>query len=177
MGFIGLDIDRNLASVDVSSCSLLLGGQVVDPFLKGNTLDRRVDTHSVLINTMQYELNMTEGRSRLSVRVYDPVTKALALDLLKEVVRESTKHDVSNLLIDARGVPSTKTTVEDYDIAYYRLEELGFKPHVKSAIVVDPDDQTHDFFETCTMNAGYNWRIFSDPDLANQWLDSASPVP
>lgn len=129
------------------------------------------------MDAKQYELNVTEGRPWIYARVYDPVTKALVLDLLKEIVRESAKSGVSGLLIDVRGAPSLKTTVEDYDIAYYRLQELGFKPHLKSAIVVDPEDKTHDFFETCTMNAGYNLRIFSDPDLAGQWLDSEPPAP
>jgi hypothetical protein len=125
---------------------------------------------------MQYKLNMMEGRPWIYVRVYDPMTKALALDVLKDAARQAAKQGVCNLLIDARGTPSVKTTVEDYDIAYYRLQELGFTRDSKSAILVDPDDKTHDFFETCTMNAGYNWRIFSDADLASQWLDSAEPA-
>jgi len=117
-----------------------------------------------------YELNVAEGQPWIYVRIYDPVTKTLALGLSQDAIRELVKQDLCGFLIDVRGTSNLKTTVEDYDIAYYRLQELGFKPHFKSAMVVDPEDRSHDFLETCTVNAGYNWRIFSDANLAGQWL-------
>ena len=125
---------------------------------------------------MQYEINRNDGQSWVHARVYEPVTKALALDLLKDAAGQARKHGVGNLLIDARGAPSLKTTVEDYNIANYHLQELGFKRSSKSAIVVDPEDKTHHFFETCTANAGYEWRIFSDANLAAQWINTVQPV-
>ena len=73
--------------------------------------------------------------------------------------------------------PPTVVSAEHQQKIRHALKELGFKPHSRSAIVVDPEDKTHDFFETCTMNAGYNWRVFSDADLASQWLDSVQPAP
>ena len=126
---------------------------------------------------MQYEISITDGQTWIYARAYDPFTKALVLDLLKNALGQATKHGVCNLLIDARGAPSMKTTVEDYDIAYRRLHQLGFKRHSKFAIVVDPEDRSHHFLETCTTNAGYNWRIFTDADRATQWLDSVQPEP
>ena len=126
---------------------------------------------------VSYELNVTEGRTWIHARVCAPVTKALFLDCLKAAVERAAKCGMGNFLIDARSAPSIKTTVEDFDIANYRLQELGFERSSKSAIVVDPEDKTHDFFETCTMNAGYNWRIFSTVDLATQWLDLMSLTP
>ena len=131
---------------------------------------------SVRESIMQYEVSVTEGQTWIYARVYDPITKTLALDLLQDVARRATKHGIDNLLIDARGAPSMKSSIEDYNIINYRLEELGFKRWSKSAIVVDPEDKTHHFFETCTKNAGYNWRVFSDADHATQWLDSVQPV-
>ena len=86
---------------------------------------------------MRYEVNVTEGQTWVYVRVHDPVTKALALDLLNDAVRLATKRRVGNLLIDARGAPSTKTSVEDYDIAYHCLQQLGFKRCSRTALIVD----------------------------------------
>ena len=129
-------------------------------------------TKTAFMNTISYELNVMEDRSWMYVRVYDPVTRVLALDLLKDAVEQAKKHGAYNFLIDARGVPSMKSTIEDYDIVNYRLPELGFERRSKGAVIVDPDDRSHDFFETCTINAGYNWRIFTDADLASQWLSA-----
>ena len=150
-----------------------MGGQAVNPF--SGELVERMATDSVVMGIKSYEFDIVEGQSWINVRIYDPLTKKLVLDLLEEAVRVSTKHKRCGLLMDVRGAPSLKTTVEDYDIAYYRLQELGYKQCLKSAIVVDPEDNSHDFLETCVMNAGYNWRIFSDADLADLWLRSASP--
>jgi hypothetical protein len=172
MGFIGLDVEHDLASKGVFFCSWLLGGQAVKPNYRDKMLKTKVkDEKSFRMDIMPYEINMTEGQAWLHVRVHEPITKALALDLLKDTVEQATKHGVSNLLIDVRSAPSVKTTIDDFDIANYRLQELAFERSFKFAIVVDPEDKTHDFFETCTMNAGYNCRLFSDTDCAAQWLD------
>lgn len=149
------------------------GARSLIPFFEGNSVDKKVKKKQILIDNVQYKFSMTEGQPWIYVRVCGPVTKALVLDVLKEAAGQAAKQGVCNLLIDARGAPGVKTTVEDYNIAYYRLKELGFRRDFKSAILVDPDDTTHHFFETCAYNAGYNWRIFSDEDLASQWLDSA----
>ncbi|MBN2313209.1 MAG: hypothetical protein JXM79_04725 [Sedimentisphaerales bacterium] len=125
----------------------------------------------VLMNSMSYELNVTEDQPWIYARVYDPVTKTLLLDLLADALRRARELGVSRYLIDARGVPSMKTTIEDYDIVNYRLKELGFERRSKAAMIVDPEDKTHNFFEICSMNAGYNWQIFTDADLASQWLN------
>jgi hypothetical protein len=122
------------------------------------------------MNTMSYEFNVAEDQPWIYVRIYDYVTKTLFLDLLKDAIDQAKKHGVSNYLIDSRGMPSMKSTIEDYDIVNYRLKELGFERRSRTAMIVDPEDKTHDFFETCTMNAGYIWRIFTDADLASQWL-------
>lgn len=124
----------------------------------------------VLMNTLSYELDVPEDQSWVYARVYDSMTKALFLGLLKDALERARERRVFNFLIDARGVPSKKTTIDDYDIVNYRLKELGYDRLSKTAIIVDPGDSTHDFFETCTMNAGYIWRIFTDEDLAREWL-------
>ena len=96
-------------------------------------MERKV-TNSERMGDKPSELNVAEGQPWINVRIFNPVTKALALDFLEEVVRELAKQDLCSLLIDVRGTPNLKTTVEDYDIAYYRLRELGFEQRLKSAI-------------------------------------------
>jgi hypothetical protein len=134
-------------------------------------LDRKGISKPVLMNTTSYELKFTEDQPWIYARIYDPMTKTLFLALLKNAVVQAREHGVFKYLIDARGMPSIKTTIEDYDIVNYRVQELGFERRSKAAMIVDPEDKIHGFFETCAMNAGYIWRIFTDADLANQWLN------
>jgi len=139
-------------------------------------LDKKVDIERPARRAVvPYEVNVTEGQNWVYARVHEPVTKTLALDLLNDAARLAAEHGVSHLLIDARGAPSTKSTVEDYDIAYRRVPQLGFERGSRTAIIVDEADESHHFFETCMMNAGHNWRVFSDADRARRWVASEQP--
>jgi hypothetical protein len=42
---------------------------------------------------------------------------------------------------------------------------------VRPAILVDPHDNSHDFVDTFTQNAGYGVRVFDDEAAAIVWIE------
>ena len=51
------------------------------------------------------------------------------------------------------------------------MGDLNFARSAHVAILVSPDDRSHDFIETVNRNAGYNVRVFRDADAAISWLE------
>ena len=54
------------------------------------------------------------------------------------------------------------------------MKRLDLQRDVRSAILVDSGDHSHDFVETVTQNAGYVVRVFDDEAAAIAWLEEFS---
>jgi hypothetical protein len=77
-------------------------------------------------------------------------------------------------LSDYRDATFELSTLEIYDIPYvlsYIVTSEGLRPsQFKRAIVVVKSFHDYHFFETVTLNAGQNIRLFPDTEEAKKWL-------
>lgn len=71
-----------------------------------------------------------------------------------------------------RGTPNTQSVVLNYDFAYKDLEDMHVDRGTKSAVLVSPGDDSHDFVMIAIRNAGFNGRKFTDEAAAIAWLES-----
>lgn len=103
------------------------------------------------------------------------VTGLITFDILREFASElnsiSRATGVKRLLHDVRYATNVINISQNYKYAYEDMDGLELQRDVRSAILTDPADRTHDFVETVSQNAGYNVRIFHDEDAAISWLN------
>jgi hypothetical protein len=99
-----------------------------------------------------------------------PVSQASALEFITAAARKAQAHGLDCFLFDLRSAPSTKEPSHDYNIAYNHLCKLGFSPTSRVAMLVDPEDTSHQFFEVTAQNAGHPWRLFHREKDAAKWL-------
>jgi len=80
-------------------------------------------------------------------------------------------HGLKKYLADFANAVNTDTAENTYDFAYINVQQS--KIIDKSAIVailVAPDDHSHDFAETVCRNIGYNVTLFRDRKKAIEYL-------
>ncbi|MFC1816812.1 hypothetical protein ACFL0M_12975 [Thermodesulfobacteriota bacterium] len=105
----------------------------------------------------------------MSVRVNVPLVKELALSFTRDAIQLAKKHGIDAILLDVRGQRTVDGVYNQYDYAC-KLQELGMTPWTRIAVLADPDDNSHDFFETVTRNRGFHFQLFRDELKAHDWL-------
>jgi hypothetical protein len=104
------------------------------------------------------------------------VTLQSAIERQRAMRKFAEKHGVYNFLLDTRGKSFCGTYVDLCRFARKTLHKEGFDSRWKVALVISPQDRSHDMLEIFTNNAGYQVKIFADYDEAKMWLTWKSEV-
>ena len=120
---------------------------------------------------MSYTLTISENGRYIICKVNGPVTVEVAQAFGRDMDRLSHAQNIKRFLTDVRGAPNMSTPFQNYGFAYQDMKDMKFQRDVRSAILADLADTTHDFLETAAYNAGYTVRVFHDEDSAIAWLD------
>ncbi|MFQ5598015.1 MAG: hypothetical protein ACE5GK_08195 [Nitrospiria bacterium] len=121
---------------------------------------------------MDYEISISEDKSHVYVRVYKPITRALAFEFNRKMVVQAQEYGIDKFLFDVRDATNVESTLNNYLIAYEDAEKVGFTRSEKFAVVHSLKDKSHDFIMTVARNAGYNLRLFTHHQDALEWLHS-----
>jgi hypothetical protein len=120
---------------------------------------------------MAIESSIAESRKYILMRVTEPVTAEVARQIAVEGQAFADEVGIQPRLIDARGSRNVATVADNYDLAYKGLEELQIERATKAAVLVSPDDASHDFALIAIRNSGFNARLFTDEAAAIAWLE------
>jgi hypothetical protein len=123
------------------------------------------------VEVMSYAIALSENGKYIVCRMAGPMTVEIARESAKELDRLSRSTGIKRFLNDVRNAPNVSDVLANYDFAYRDMNGLNLQRDVRSAILADPADRTHDFFETVAKNAGFNVRIFHDENAAIAWLN------
>jgi len=119
---------------------------------------------------VNYTLSISEKQEFIICRVTGPLTIKVAKEFAKEIDNMSRAHNIKRFLKDMRGAPIQSSSYQIYEYTYEYMTNLGFQKDTRSAILVDPPDQSHNFVETVASNAGFTVKVFSDRAAAIAWL-------
>jgi hypothetical protein len=114
--------------------------------------------------------SMSEDSNYLCIDVKRPMTIELARRCGEGIASLCREKHINRFLIDLRGSPSRIYVTHDYNFANHEMKHLNMPKNHRGALLVDPDDQSHNFFETAMVNAGYATRVFRDKQSAITWL-------
>ena len=120
---------------------------------------------------MGYTISVSEDGKYLRVQVNEPMTRKLAGRIGQEMNATGAEHNLKCYLYDLRNAPNVESPATNYFFAHEDTVALRLDKSVRSAILVSPDDRSHDFAETVLLNAGYNVRLFGDEAAAIAWLE------
>ena len=74
-------------------------------------------------------------------------------------------------LVDATNATNVQSVFDDFAIVNWTTaKEPAIDRRMQIALLVSPEDHSHDFIETVSKNAGYNFRLFREQERAIEYL-------
>lgn len=126
---------------------------------------------------MDYDVSLAGSGRYILIRVRVPMTSAVGVQCGADAVRLGSENQVDRFLFDLRDSPNVQSVVDNYEFAHKEITNFGFPMTSRSAFLVRPDDQSHDFINTAFYNAGYVTRMFIDDAEAIAWLEEEVVAP
>ena len=117
------------------------------------------------------DCELSESGNYIVVRVKAPMTVELGRECGAQAVTMGEKLQVNKYLFDLRKSPNIERVHANYEFAREDMSRFGFHKDAYSALLVHPEDHSHDFIATAFETAGYNVRLFTEEELAVRWLE------
>lgn len=87
------------------------------------------------------------------------------------------KLGITRHLVDVTEAQHVDTVMNTYKFAYEDMRLLpGINKKARVAVLVSPDDHSHDFVATVAQNAGQSVKMFRNREAAIQYLLEENPV-
>ena len=137
----------------------------------------RDDEFDTGYDNMEHEISLSDSGRHVRIRMLKPITRMLSQQCGQDVAdmaNQLTKGELHGFLFDVRGVQNVSGVISNYMTVHKDLARFPIFRSVRSAILVDPADNTHDFLETVGRNAGYGFRIFRKDREAIAWLEKST---
>jgi hypothetical protein len=120
---------------------------------------------------MDYQVSLAASGRYILIKVLVPMTSAIGVRCGADAVNLGSEKNVERFLFDLRDSTNVQSVVSNYQFAHKEIAEFGFPMSSRSAFLVRPDDQSHDFINTAFYNAGYVTRMFIEEAEAIAWLE------
>ena len=126
---------------------------------------------------MGYTIATADNGQYIVIKVDGEVTRRNALEWVLEAHALGRKLRIHNYLVDVTQARNVDRVIENYDFAYVDQQGEGIDRSARTACLAAPEDDSHDFVATAIANAGGDFRLFKDRQLAVGFLmaDDAAP--
>ena len=120
---------------------------------------------------MEYKIYPSEEGEYIILKVQGEINRKLAMQQNKEAHDLGAKLNINRYLVDVTEAKNTDTISNSYEFAYKDMQHAeGINKKARVALLVSPEDHSHDFIETVAQNAGLNVTKFNDIKLAIAFL-------
>jgi len=120
---------------------------------------------------VNYTVAPSADGSFIVIKACGDITRRDASQISLEAHALGKQLRINHYLVDVTEARNIDPIMENYRFAYSDLANAdGITRLEFVAVLVSPDDHSHDFAETVCRNAGFNITIFRDPVEARQAL-------
>lgn len=119
---------------------------------------------------MSFSSRVSDCRKYIHIVVTAEITYELALQFLQQAYMQARPFGIRNFFFDMRTSRNIESTSNNYHLIRNDLERIGFDRAVKLAMLINLNDDSHDFVETVATSAGYNCKIFTCEDSLLEWI-------
>jgi 3-deoxy-D-manno-octulosonate 8-phosphate phosphatase KdsC-like HAD superfamily phosphatase len=120
--------------------------------------------------TMNNEVRVSDSGKYIIVQINTDMTRSLAEQLGIEAIQLGKRNKTNRYFYDLRNSINRETVNANYIYAKQEVQKIEPSYLNKIAMLVSPNDKSHDFVETVLRNAGHNVLIFNDEEKALGWL-------
>lgn len=120
---------------------------------------------------MSYTINPSDDRKYIVLKHRGEVDGDIAMTRVLEAHTLGAELGILRYLVDLTDARNVDSVTQTYKYAYEDMKTPpGFNLNARVAMLVNPEDHSHDFVETALRNAGHNVTLFRDRDLAIKHL-------
>ena len=120
---------------------------------------------------MSYKIFLSENQKYIILEQWGEINSELANQRVLEAHALGAELGIALYLVDLTEARNVDSIINSYKYAYEDTKtSSGINLNVRVAMLVSPEDHSHDFVETVLRNAGHNVKLFRDRGLAIQHL-------
>ena len=120
---------------------------------------------------MPYNLSISDDNTMIIIKVDGNVNSTMALEYSMNAYLLAKDKGILCFLIDLTNARNQQTIAENYDFMNLDLDESGFVDRrAKIAMLVSPEDHSHDFVEKIARIMGHNILLCRKMDDAITFL-------
>lgn len=120
---------------------------------------------------MSYEITVDESQKFIIITTHGELTNQIAMEQNLEAHKLGSQLGINRYLVDSTDAKYNGTTLGHYQFAYEEMkDEPGIDATARVAALVNPDDHSHDFFETVARNNGMDFTLFRNREKAIRHL-------
>ena len=118
-------------------------------------------------NNISYKIFLSEDGKYIIAKHWGTLNSKLILERTLEAHALGEKLNITRHLMDVTEATNTEPLIDTYKFAHKDVRRTpGIRTEVRVAVLVSPDDHSHDFAETVARNAGQDVTIFRDRESA-----------
>jgi hypothetical protein len=125
---------------------------------------------------MSYTITLADNRAYIIIKVKGSITRLDAMQQNLEAHELGRRLGINRYLVDATRARNLDSDIHNYEFAY---KDMAMTPGIDRcaivALMVSPEDRSHDFVVTAARNAGLHVEMFTDAERAKRYLLS-TPV-
>lgn len=120
---------------------------------------------------MPYSITVSEDGKYIVAKHVGSLTGDQVIQRTREAHALGEKLGINRHLMDVSEARNVDTVTNNFEFAYQNIvRSQGINMTARVAVLVSPDDHSHDFVETVTRNAGQNVTFFRDRESAIRHL-------
>ncbi|MBN1895849.1 hypothetical protein JW906_15280 [bacterium] len=120
---------------------------------------------------MSYSITTSPDGKYVILKIQENITAENMIKMIVEAHAFGNSRNLSCYLVDATRCRNTSTVTDNYLFAYEDMKTTpGINLTARVAMLVSPDDHSHDFIETVTQNSGFDTQLFRDHSEAVLFL-------
>lgn len=119
---------------------------------------------------MKYHTSLSADKRYVYTKISGPVDAASMLACFLAAHQSARLAGVTRHLMDLTQARNHLSTLENYRFAYNDMNHPGIDRLARVAMLVSPDDHSHDFLETLSRNAGRDLTLFTRREDAERYL-------
>lgn len=115
---------------------------------------------------MTYSITASDDKKYIIVKVIGNISRLLAIQYNLEAHALGKELGIDHFLLDFTECKNTDTVLRNYKYVYDDMKNPGINQAARTAMLVSPTDHTHDFIESLFKDAGADFTLFHDRELA-----------
>lgn len=120
---------------------------------------------------MTYQTSVSQDGKFISVKVQGIITRVNAMQMNQDVHAFGRLHGLNRYLLDLTESTNSETAFGNYNFAYEDMKApVGIDRNARVAMLVEPEDHSHDFVEIVSRNSGLDVALFRDRESALNYL-------